>query len=251
MGFLASRSQLQKRGLLDTIMRMVWAAGLVLVIGSIAHRLSDRPLGPLLGCAIAVLLAALLNGTSSAIAAVVTAAIMGAYLLPPNNSIYIDPPFRVGYGLFIILCILISYYKPPRSNLPLKQTFEVQEANANPYTEANLPTVASSAEELVIQHRRVIEGVDIYQWERSCAHISDLIWDAQIKLKENDMTQAHVLLQHAYEVVAQTRQQIRDVDLIPLTSALAASSPLFSAQEELLEEETVGPNGLTREEYRS
>lgn len=235
MGFLAFRSQLQKRGLIDTIVRMVWAVGLVFVVGAIVHRLSDRPLGTLLGYAIAVLLAALLNGTPSAIAAMVTAAIMGAYLLPPGDSIFIDPPFRVGYGLFIILCIMISFYRPPRNTLPLKHDFEAQETNTSPYTEANLPTVAKSKEELVIQDRRVIEGVDIYQWERSCAHISDLIWDAQVKLKENDTKQAHVLLQHAYKVTAQTRKQVRDFDLIPQASLPTVPPSLFSAQDEIVE----------------
>lgn len=243
MSLLAAQSQWRQRGWLDTILRMVWAVGLVLVIGAIAYRLSVKPSGALMAYAIAVLLAALLNGTPSAIAAIVTAAIMGVFVLPPAGSLYIHPPFRIGYVLFLFLCILISFYRPPRSAMPLKRYNEIEKRSAEPYTEANLPTVANSEEESAIKQRRVIEDMDIYQWERSCAHISDLIWDAQVKLQENDSKQAYILLQHAYEVAAQTRKQIHEVDLLPYEVISSASTAL--------QEEPDQNRELTRGEYRS
>ena len=229
MGILAS---LRQKGMLSTILRIAWATGLILVIGMVAHHLDAQPLSVLMGYAFGVLLAAMLFEAPIAIVAITVAVIMGAWIVSPSGSFYIPSSFRVGYGFFLGLCLMISLYLSQRTRLPAihihtdkktdkradKKT-EDKKANAEPYTEASLPTVANPEEELVIQQKRVIEGIDIYQWERSCAHLSDLLWDIQIQLRVNDTKQAYNIARHAYEVAAQTRQQIRDVDLVSLLDA--------------------------------
>lgn len=215
MGLVVPLSQIRQRGVLNTLIRIGWAVGLVLILGSLGHHFSSKPSGLLLSCAVAVMLAAMMNGTQSAIAALITAALLSAYWLPPSNSLAIAPPFRFGYGVFLVLCTLISFYRPPMG----ASLVEPREAipDLKPYTEEDLPTVLTAEKVQALPAWRVIEGNDLYQWERACAHLSDLVWDAQLKLQEEDVQHAYVLLKHAYEVASQTRAQIEMASLSPET----------------------------------
>ena len=212
MGLVMQQSQIRQRGLLSHIVRIVWAVGFVLIFGSLSHHFSPRPLGTLLGCAVSVLLAGMMNGTPSAIAALITAALLGAYWLPPANSLGIAPSLRFGYGTFLILCSLISFYRPPRGTTRTEPRSQPPPRSGT-YTEEDLPTVITADQIRSVPAQRTIQGDDLYQWERTSAHLSDLIWDAQIRLNEEEPHHAMMLMQHAYDIATQMRSQIASVTI--------------------------------------
>jgi len=210
MGRIMQRSQVRQRGLLEASVHIFWAVCLVLAFGSLSHHFSSRPSGILLGCAVSVLLAGMINGTQSAVAALITAALLGAYWLPPVSSFYIEPSFRLAYGLFLLLCILISFYRPPSNTFTTAPKGEPSPAN---YGEEDLPTVITAQQLQRVPVQRTVQGDDLYQWERTCAHLSDLIWDAQIKIGEEQSQCAGMLLQHAHQLAAQMRTEIGNATL--------------------------------------
>ena len=194
-------------------LQLLSAAGIVVGMALLIPRLNARPLTTLLGLAVGVVMAALISGRRGAWFAIALAAVLGAMYLPPGNSMYIAPQYRLGYGLFLALCLLTTLYHPPRSSVPLEQRKKEKRKRKQPYSEADLPTLAPHTQGNVEKQTCEVAGLDIYKWERACAHLSDVIADAQAKLQENDRVQAYFLLKHAHELANDTRKHIQQTEI--------------------------------------
>lgn len=242
MSLVMPRSQVRQKGLLDSIARILWAVCFVFLFGFISHSLSPRPLGTLLGCAVSVLLAGMLNGSSSAIAALITSALLGAFWLPPNHSLAIDQDFRFAYGTFLVLCILISFYRPPRGVTKTEPQYS-QPSVKEAYGEEDLPTIVTADQINAIPSQRNVSGDDLYQWERSVAHLSDLIWDARIRLHEEEVEHALMLLEHAFQVSNRMRAEIKEVTV---PSEFTSHSEMSSPSPQSL----VGKESQNKESYK-
>lgn len=209
-------------------LQMLLAAGIVSATGIVMPRMNARPTTALMGLAVAVVLAAMVSGRRGAWLAIALAAILGALNLPPSNTLYVDPAHQLGYGLFLTLCLLITLYHPPRSSMPLERTGKRQWNRRKPYSEADLPTIAPPTRGIVEKQTCEVAGLDIYKWERACAHLSDVIADAQIKFQENDREQAYFLLKHAHELANDTRKHIQQTEIFmnaPPESGTPAREP--------------------------
>ena len=206
-------------------LQMLGAAGIVSATGMVMLRLNARPTTMLMGLSVGVILAALVSGRRGAWVAIPLAAVLGALRLPPTDTLFIDPSYRLGYGLFLTLCLLLTLYHPPRSSVPLERTGKKYGSRKQPYTEADLPTLAPPTRGIVEQQTCEVAGLDIYKWERACAHLSDVIADAQLKLQENDRVQVYFLLQHAHQLADDTRRHIQQTEIFAPPSPEADAPP--------------------------
>jgi hypothetical protein len=254
-GTLLPRNQLSPTGSLRSAFNTALSLVLVLLVSVLIQGPDNNSRNLLLGYVVALLLAVRLCGPQRALPAIGLAMLMAAYVLPPSNSFAIIAPLRVSYGLFVVFCVLISCYRPSRYPLPPLPKSQARLSQEEMYTEASLPSVATTAEEQVAKQRQILAGDEVYQWLRTQAHLSDLLWDVQVHLQQGDMSTAYMLVQHTYQTVASLRQHSLDllkqsgetqdakkIDTgIPLTrtsaSGLPALDSLVRASEESRQEQ--------------